>query len=171
MKSITPSHIFDIIKKPDILMLKKLIKRDFMKKIIALLIVVFVNSNAFAAISQDNCDRSQGLWLGKFSYKDPSFCQLSNPELCDKVSIAIGVKHLDEENRYSADLYPQRGVAATINLSCVDGNLTPLPNDPGLPPETKIAFQCDELDNCTVSYEDFRLKALLIKMWQEDIRM
>ena len=43
--------------------------------------------------------------------------------------------------------------------------------DPQIHPGTTISYKCDELENCVVKYEDFRLKSALLKLWQEDTRV
>lgn len=134
------------------------------------ILAALVFSNNLLAASNNTCHGLEGLWIGKFSYKDLSLCQLKYPELCNKVSIAIGIKTLSD-NTWVADLYPQRGVATSISMTCENGRLIPLSEESNIMSEANISYQCDDQDNCLATYEDSRLKAMLVKMWTEDIRM
>ncbi|HAU1765321.1 TPA: hypothetical protein JBJ04_13725 [Legionella pneumophila] len=140
-----------------------------MKRVWCLSLLLTISTGLMA--NESDCKDAVGLWMGKFSYKNPSLCELKSPELCDRVSIGIGIKSLGQQNKYVADLYPQRGVAGSITLQCENGQLSTIQGDPQIPPGTTISYKCDELENCVVKYEDFRLKSKLLKLWQEDIRV
>jgi hypothetical protein len=139
------------------------------KKALSLVLLLTISTGSMA--NETDCKDAIGLWMGKFSYKNPSLCELKYPELCNQVSIAIGLRYLADQNKYVADLYPQRGVAGSINLQCVNGQISTIPGDSQVPPGTMISYKCDDLENCVVKYEDFRLKSKLLKLWQEDIRV
>ena len=140
-----------------------------MKKILCLSFLLTISSALMA--NDTDCKDAVGLWMGKFSYKNPSLCELKYPELCNQVSIAIGLRYLVDQNKYVADLYPQRGMAGSLMLQCENGQLSTIPGDPKVPPGTKFTYKCDDVENCVVKYEDFRLKSKLLKLWREDIRV
>ncbi|OJY01918.1 MAG: hypothetical protein BGO90_02690 [Legionella sp. 40-6] len=139
-----------------------------MKKM-ALIAALFICAPAMA--NNADCSDAPGLWMGKFSYKDGSLCDLSTPELCQNVAIAAGIKKLPEANQFVADLYPQRGIGGSIHLECVNGQFQINPESGELPPGAQFTYKCDDLGNCYARYEDFRLVTKAIKMWQEDVRM
>lgn len=140
-----------------------------MKRIICFALSLTMSTGLMA--NEANCKDAVGLWMGKFSYKNPSLCELKYPELCQQASIAIGLRYLASKNQFVADLYPQRGVGGSLALQCNNGQLSTIEGDPNVPPQTTISYQCDELNNCLVNYEDIRLKSKLIKMWQADLRV
>jgi len=140
-----------------------------MKKAICLFLSLTMSTGLMA--NKADCRDAVGLWLGKSSMKDPSLCELKYPELCDNASLAIGLRYLDDKNQFVADLYPQRGVGASLALQCNSGQLSTIEGDPKVPPQATITYHCDELNNCVVQYEDFRLKTKLVKMWQADTRI
>lgn len=142
-----------------------------MKGRLLLTLTTLVLSFNLVAASNDTCRGLEGLWMGKFSYKDLSLCQLKHPELCNKVGLAVGIRPAAEENMWVADLYPQRGIAASVNMTCENGKLIPVSMNATNVPGAAISYQCDDQDNCMATYEDFRLKALLVKMWTEDARI
>lgn len=144
-----------------------------MRRFLAVLGLVMVSSFALAqSNSAKSCHQMEGMWVGKFSYVNPENCELGDPNLCKNVGLAIGVRFDDENNEYMLDLYPQRGVAGTIRLSCVDNNTlrSNTLNAKGKA-ENELSINCDKYENCFVNYNDGRLAALLVKIWQEDIRI
>lgn len=140
-----------------------------MKKVICLALSLTMSTGLMA--NEADCKDAVGLWMGKFSYKNPALCELKYPELCERVAIAIGLRYLEDRNQFVADLYPQRGVGGSLALQCDNGQLSTIQGDPKVPPQTTISYQCDKFNNCVVQYEDFRLKSELVKMWQADMRI
>lgn len=118
------------------------------------------------------CHQMEGMWVGKFSYIHPENCELADPSLCKNVGLAIGVRFDEEHDNYMVDLYPQRGVAGTIRFECVDKNTlrSSTLNAKGKA-ENELSINCDKYENCFVNYQDDRLAALLVKIWQEDVRI
>lgn len=143
--------------------------RRFLAVVSLALVSAFAQAQGHGAKS---CHQMEGMWVGKFSYVNPESCELGDPRLCKNVGLAIGVRFDEENNEYMLDLYPQRGIAGTLRLSCVDNNiLRSTTLDANGKAEKELIINCDKYENCFVSYNDERLAALLVKIWQEDVRI
>lgn len=136
-----------------------------MKKIMLMFFAVMC-SNAVLA-KTPSCSDGVGFWMGTYHIKDADTkCPKGFDVACKRgASIAIALKKASDKYHYTAELFPQFGDGGTLNLYCSNGQIEVV--DDRIPAELlpKISLQCDEVNNCSVHYDDMNLQASLGRQW------
>lgn len=110
-------------------------------------------TSAFAA-SHDTCSQLPGYWKGIYNLKNAKDCVAYRG--CTHL-IQADLTDLNDNN-YKVKLKPVVGQGGTFNISCENG-IIKSPVNPG----NTIHFTCDEMNHCSLVYEDERLSAEAIK--------
>lgn len=137
-----------------------------MKKIVLTLLIL--GSSNITMADATSCSDAVGFWMGTYHIKNvDSDCPEGFDVVCQRgAAVAIALKKTSDQYHYTAELFPQFGEGGTVNMYCTEGKMEVI-NDK-IPAELlpKISFQCDEMKNCTVHYDDSYEQAVLSKQWE-----